>query len=133
MRVNVGLPFKRLKAEITWDLLNMINLFDSNAGLLEYANFNDLLVVRPTVTDATTDHVANLLEPVPPTTCARAGGTVREGRSASLTARQMQLGLSRIRVLSWRFAFGEPRNSGFGRSCKPGCDSLEPRSCSYGR
>ena len=28
MRVNVGLPFKRLKAEITWDLLNMINLFD---------------------------------------------------------------------------------------------------------
>jgi hypothetical protein len=50
MRVNVGLPFKRMKAEITWDLLNMINLFDQNAGLLEYANFNDLLVVRPTVT-----------------------------------------------------------------------------------
>lgn len=50
MRVNVGLPFKRVKAEITWDLLNLINLFDRNNGLLEYANFNDLLVVRPTVT-----------------------------------------------------------------------------------
>jgi hypothetical protein len=46
-RVNVGLPFKRVKAEITWDLLNLINLFDNQSGLLEYANFNDLLVVRP--------------------------------------------------------------------------------------
>ncbi len=48
-RFNVGLPFKRFKTEITMDLLNMINLFDNQAGLLEYANFNDLLVVRPTV------------------------------------------------------------------------------------
>jgi len=45
-RINVGLPFKRVKAEITWDVLNLINLFDSQAGLFEYANFNDLLVVR---------------------------------------------------------------------------------------
>ena len=48
-RLNVGLPFKRVKAEITWDILNLINLFDSQNGLLEYANFNDLLVVRPTI------------------------------------------------------------------------------------
>ena len=48
-RLNVGLPFKRVKAEITWDVLNLINLFDSQKGLFEYANFNDLLVVRPTV------------------------------------------------------------------------------------
>jgi len=47
MRLNVGLPFKRVKAEITWDLLNLINLFDRQNGLLQYANFNDLLVVRP--------------------------------------------------------------------------------------
>ncbi len=46
-RLNVGLPFKRVKAEITWDVLNLINLFDRNSGLVEYANFNDLLVVRP--------------------------------------------------------------------------------------
>jgi hypothetical protein len=50
MRVNVGLPLKRVKAEITWDLLNLFNVFDRSNGLLEYANFNDLLVVRPTVT-----------------------------------------------------------------------------------
>jgi hypothetical protein len=52
-RFNVGLPFRRVKAEVTLDVLNMINLFNSQAGLLEYANFNDLLVVRPTV-NATT-------------------------------------------------------------------------------
>ena len=52
-RLNVGLPFKRVKAEITWDVLNVINLFDRNNGLIRWANFNDLLVVRPTF-DATT-------------------------------------------------------------------------------
>jgi hypothetical protein len=49
-RLNLGLPFKRVKAEITWDLLNVFNLFDRSNGLLEYANFNDLLVVRATTT-----------------------------------------------------------------------------------
>jgi carboxypeptidase family protein len=47
-RLNVGLPFKRVKAEITWDILNLINLFDSQKGLFEYANFNDLLIAGPT-------------------------------------------------------------------------------------
>jgi hypothetical protein len=46
-RFNVGLPVKRAKVELTWDVLNLVNLFDRNAGLLEYANFNDFLVVRP--------------------------------------------------------------------------------------
>jgi hypothetical protein len=47
-RLNFGLPFKRVKAEITWDILNLINLFDSQKGLFRYANFNDLLVGVPT-------------------------------------------------------------------------------------
>jgi hypothetical protein len=46
-RLNLGLPFKRVKAEITWDVLNLINLFDNQNGLYRYAFFNDLLVVRP--------------------------------------------------------------------------------------
>lgn len=46
-RLNIGLPFRRVKAEITLDVLNMINLFDNQKGLIKYANFNDLLVVRP--------------------------------------------------------------------------------------
>ena len=48
-RLNVGLPMKRTKVELTWDVINLINLFDREAGLLEYANFNDFLVVRPTI------------------------------------------------------------------------------------
>jgi hypothetical protein len=60
-RLNVGLPFKRVKAEITWDVLNLINLFDRNGGLLEYANFNDLLVVRgDTTTTPITYNLSNL-------------------------------------------------------------------------
>ena len=62
-RLNVGLPFKRVKAEITWDVLNLINLLDRNNGLLLYANFNDLLVVRPefnTTTGAITYNLQNL-------------------------------------------------------------------------
>ena len=35
--------------ELTWDVLNLLNLVDSENGVLEYANFNDLLVVRPDV------------------------------------------------------------------------------------
>jgi hypothetical protein len=46
-RLNIGLPFRRVRAEITLDILNVINLFDSQSGLIHYANFNDLLVVRP--------------------------------------------------------------------------------------
>jgi hypothetical protein len=51
-RINVGLPFRRVKAELTWDVLNVINLFDNQGGLLEYANFNDFLVVRPSVSSS---------------------------------------------------------------------------------
>jgi hypothetical protein len=46
-KFNLGLPIKRAKIELTWDVLNVLNLIDSESGVLEYANFNDLLVVRP--------------------------------------------------------------------------------------
>jgi Carboxypeptidase regulatory-like domain len=49
-RFAVTLPFKKVKAEITWDILNLINLFDPKGGLFRYANFNDVLPVVPTVT-----------------------------------------------------------------------------------
>jgi Carboxypeptidase regulatory-like domain len=47
-RVNVGLPFKRIKAEITWDVLNLTNLLSNDHGLFRYANFNDLIPIVPT-------------------------------------------------------------------------------------
>ena len=55
-RLNVGLPVRRAKVELTWDVLNLLNLFDRQNGLLQYANFNDFLVARPTV-NATTGAV----------------------------------------------------------------------------
>jgi hypothetical protein len=58
----VGLPIKRARVELTWDVLNVINLMNNEAGLLEYANFNDLLVVRPTISSsgAVTYNLSNL-------------------------------------------------------------------------
>ena len=49
-RINVGLPFKKVKAEITLDALNVLNLLNSNWGLVKYANFNQIDVVAPTFT-----------------------------------------------------------------------------------
>ena len=51
-KFNLGLPIKRAKVELTWDVLNLLNLIDSESGIIEYANFNDLLVVRPSVSSA---------------------------------------------------------------------------------
>ena len=51
-RLNVGLPVRRAKVELTWDVLNLLNLFNRENGLLEYANFNDFLVVRPTAAES---------------------------------------------------------------------------------
>ena len=48
-RLNLGLPVRRAKVELTWDVLNLLNLFGRENGLLQYANFNDFLVVRPTI------------------------------------------------------------------------------------
>jgi len=50
LRLNFGLPFNRVKAEITLDILNFINLLDSGSGLQRYASFNQILPVTPVVT-----------------------------------------------------------------------------------
>jgi hypothetical protein len=47
VKFNVGVPVRRARVELTWDILNVLNLLDSKWGVLEYANFNDLLIVRP--------------------------------------------------------------------------------------
>ena len=38
----VQLPFKRVKAEITLDMLNLINLFNSDGGLFQDMSFGQL-------------------------------------------------------------------------------------------
>ena len=46
-RVAVQLPFKRVKTEITLDMLNLINLFNSDKGLFEYMSFGQLSLYAP--------------------------------------------------------------------------------------
>jgi Carboxypeptidase regulatory-like domain len=48
-RFAFGMPFKRVRSEITLDILNLINLLDSKGGQFQYAAFNDILVGTPTV------------------------------------------------------------------------------------
>jgi hypothetical protein len=46
-RVNVQLPFKRVRTEITADVLNVINLIDSKSGLYQYQSFGQLTLFTP--------------------------------------------------------------------------------------
>jgi hypothetical protein len=49
-RFSVNLPFKRVRAEITLDILNLINLFDSKSGVYQYASFNQITTFSPRFT-----------------------------------------------------------------------------------
>lgn len=49
-RVAIGLPFKKTKAEVTVDILNLANLLDPLGGVFRYASFNDLVPVTATAT-----------------------------------------------------------------------------------
>ena len=44
-RTAVDVPFGRFRPEFTVDVLNLLNLFDRTLGQVQYAGFNDLLVV----------------------------------------------------------------------------------------
>ena len=46
-RLNFQLPFRRVRTEITLDMLNLINLVDSQKGLVEYMANNGLSVYAP--------------------------------------------------------------------------------------
>ncbi|HYN07821.1 MAG TPA: carboxypeptidase regulatory-like domain-containing protein [Vicinamibacterales bacterium] len=64
-RFAVNLPVRRVRAEITLDILNMINLFDPKGGQFQYANFNDILAVTPTVANGvlTNYNLASITNP----------------------------------------------------------------------
>jgi hypothetical protein len=53
-KFSVGLPTgRRTRSEIEFDLNNLANLFNREWGLLQYANFNDILVARTSIDAAT--------------------------------------------------------------------------------
>ena len=63
MKFNFGLPVGRTRVEFSWDILNVLNLINNEYGVLEYANFNDLLVLSGSVnstTGVTTYNLSNL-------------------------------------------------------------------------
>jgi hypothetical protein len=41
-RLNVQMPFRRVRTELTFDLLNLFNVFNREQGLVEFGNFNNL-------------------------------------------------------------------------------------------
>lgn len=87
-RVAVALPFKRVRADITLDILNVINLLDSKRGQQRYATFNQISPVTPVQTSGqiTGYNIAFLT-----------GTTFRKFSTDDLRSRwQMQLG-GRIR------------------------------------
>ena len=47
------MPFGRYSGEITFDMLNMINLFNSDNGLVDFASFNGLGVANGAVDPVT--------------------------------------------------------------------------------
>ena len=48
-RVAFGMPVGPTKVDLTFDVMNLLNLFDNTAGLIEYANFNELTDIRYSV------------------------------------------------------------------------------------
>lgn len=48
-RFNVALPFQRVKAEITLDVINVLNLMNSGWGIQEYTTFNSIAPVTATL------------------------------------------------------------------------------------
>jgi len=85
-RLALDVPIQRVETQITMDLQNLINLFDSGNGLVEYATFNELQPVNGTVNAATNRYNYSI------NTVARPGG-VRFSRDDLRSRWQAQIGL----------------------------------------
>lgn len=85
-RVAVDVPISRVQTQITFDLQNLINLFDSGNGLVEYATFNELQPINATFNAATNTYTYSV------NAVARPGG-VRFSRDDLRSRWQGQVGL----------------------------------------
>ena len=83
-RAAVDVPIGRFRPEFTVDVLNLLNLFDSSNGQVQYAAFNDLLVANATETAGRYNYSLN--------TVARPGA-VRYARDDLRSRWQAQIGL----------------------------------------
>jgi hypothetical protein len=85
-RVALDIPVRRVQAQVTFDLQNLINLFASSNGLVEYATFNELQPIAATFNAATNTYTYSV------NTVARPGG-VRFSRDDLRSRWQGQVGL----------------------------------------
>jgi Carboxypeptidase regulatory-like domain len=85
-RLAVDVPINRVQAQITFDLQNLINLFSSDSGLVEYATFNELQPIAATFNAATNTYTYAV------NNVARPGG-VRFSRDDLRSRWQGQVGL----------------------------------------
>jgi hypothetical protein len=83
-RAAVDVPIGRFRPEFTVDVLNLLNLFDSSAGQVQYAAFNDLLVTTATEAAGRYNYTLNAV--------ARPGGA-RFTRDDLRSRWQAQIGL----------------------------------------
>ena len=63
-RFVAGVPIRTTRVEFTADVLNLINLLDSESGLVEYATFNQITPVRFGGVDAATGKLTYDLAPI---------------------------------------------------------------------
>lgn len=84
-RLNFKLPYRRVRAEVTLDILNLINLIDPKSGLVQFANFNQITAFQPTVSTAGVITAVNIAAINAPT-------FTRFTRSDLRSRWQMQLG-----------------------------------------
>ena len=86
VRLALDVPINRVDTQITFDLQNLINLFDSSNGLVEYATFNELQPIAATFNAATNTYTYSV------NNVARPGG-VRFSRDDLRSRWQGQVGL----------------------------------------
>jgi hypothetical protein len=85
-RLSADVPIKRVQAQVTFDLQNLLNLFDSSNGQVEFATFNGLQPIAATFNAATNTYTYSV------NTVARPGG-VRFSRDDLRSRWQGQVGL----------------------------------------
>jgi Carboxypeptidase regulatory-like domain len=85
-RAALDLPFGKTQTQITFDLLNLLNVFDSSDGLVDYAVFNQLLPVNFAIDAATGKYIYNVNDIARP-------GRVRYSRDDLRSRWQAQLGV----------------------------------------
>ena len=85
-RVALDVPISRVSTQLTFDLQNLLNLFSSDNGLVDYATFNELQPINATVNAATNTYNYSV------NAVARPGG-VRFSRDDLRSRWQGQVGL----------------------------------------